>query len=291
MWFQLRHQYPCYLQYHVSSFVRSRISVSVCGDLHEPQSPCLPVPQTTQTVTLVSSYTSEYLFASQSTQVVAVESESLLSQQATHDVQTHPLDLCLFITDLLTCFPLVLSLRRFMYLSLWPRQIISTVVPFPGLLTPHCPPCFLKNASIVNASYVVVFLDDRPPVLFVHVSYTVKFFIDVYYETINRDWKIKPISEWRCDERLKTKVEESVSLSDIGLFGELEHRTTKDEDEVNRREVFQSVLGVHILKRKWLCYIRIKKRRESGEQCHSWTMIHREDDKTLKRSVHHVSLR
>jgi hypothetical protein len=39
----------------------------------------------------------------------------------------------------------------------------------------------------------------------------------VYYETINREIKIKPISECRCDERLKTKVEESTSLSDNGF--------------------------------------------------------------------------
>jgi hypothetical protein len=31
----------------------------------------------------------------------------------------------------------------------------------------------------------------------------------VYYETINREPKIKPNSECRCDDGLKTKVEES----------------------------------------------------------------------------------
>jgi hypothetical protein len=35
--------------------------------------------------------------------------------------------------------------------------------------------------------------------------------------------KIKPISECRCDERLKTKDEESTRISDTGLFRELEH--------------------------------------------------------------------
>ncbi len=45
----------------------------------------------------------------------------------------------------------------------------------------------------------------------------------VYYETIKREIKIKPISECRCDERLKTKVEEFTCLSDNGLLGELEH--------------------------------------------------------------------
>jgi hypothetical protein len=33
-----------------------------------------------------------------------------------------------------------------------------------------------------------------------------------------------------------------------------------------------------------------KKRREPGEQCHAWTMMHREADKTLKKSAHHVPL-
>jgi hypothetical protein len=47
--------------------------------------------------------------------------------------------------------------------------------------------------------------------------------IIVYYETIKRQPKIKPHSECRCDERLKTKTEESSHLSDTGLFGELEH--------------------------------------------------------------------
>jgi hypothetical protein len=56
----------------------------------------------------------------------------------------------------------------------------------------------------------------------------------VYYESIKRELKIKPISECRCDERLKTKPEESTFLSDTGLVGELE-----DKDEVNRREVYE----------------------------------------------------
>ena len=49
----------------------------------------------------------------------------------------------------------------------------------------------------------------------------------VYYETIKLELKIKPISECRCDERLKTKPEESTRLSDTGLFGELEHLKIK----------------------------------------------------------------
>ena len=49
----------------------------------------------------------------------------------------------------------------------------------------------------------------------------------VYYESIKRDLKIKPISECRCDERLKTQDEESTRLAYTGLIGELEHLKTK----------------------------------------------------------------
>ncbi len=49
----------------------------------------------------------------------------------------------------------------------------------------------------------------------------------VYYESIKRELKINPISECRCDERLKTKVEESTRLVYTGLFRELEHLKIK----------------------------------------------------------------
>jgi hypothetical protein len=62
----------------------------------------------------------------------------------------------------------------------------------------------------------------------------------VYYETIKRDPKINPNSECRCDERLKTKVEESTRLSDTGLFGELEHLKIKTR---LIDEKFPSVMG------------------------------------------------
>ncbi len=45
----------------------------------------------------------------------------------------------------------------------------------------------------------------------------------VYYESIKREIKIKPFSECRCDERLKTKSQESARLTYTGLLGELEH--------------------------------------------------------------------
>ena len=36
----------------------------------------------------------------------------------------------------------------------------------------------------------------------------------VYYESIKRELKVRPINECRCDERLKTKVEESTHLEE-----------------------------------------------------------------------------
>jgi len=45
----------------------------------------------------------------------------------------------------------------------------------------------------------------------------VKTVFFVYYESIKRELKIRPIFECRCDERLKTKAEESTLLSHTGL--------------------------------------------------------------------------
>ena len=59
----------------------------------------------------------------------------------------------------------------------------------------------------------------------------------VYYESIKRELKRRLIYEYRCDERLKTKSEESTRLGDTGLVVELEHLKSQDKDEVNRREV------------------------------------------------------
>ena len=49
----------------------------------------------------------------------------------------------------------------------------------------------------------------------------------VYYESIKRELKRRLIYEYRCDERLKTKTEESTRLRDTGLVVELEHLKTK----------------------------------------------------------------
>jgi hypothetical protein len=46
----------------------------------------------------------------------------------------------------------------------------------------------------------------------------------VYYESIKRELKRRLIYEYRRDERLKTKTEESTRLVDTGLVVELEHQ-------------------------------------------------------------------
>jgi hypothetical protein len=43
----------------------------------------------------------------------------------------------------------------------------------------------------------------------------------VYYESMKREVKTRPRYECRCDERLKTKPEESTDLVYTGLIGEL----------------------------------------------------------------------
>ena len=62
----------------------------------------------------------------------------------------------------------------------------------------------------------------------------------VYYESIKRELKTKPIHECRCDERLKTKVERFTHLTYTGLFGELEYLKIKTR---LIDEMFPSVMG------------------------------------------------
>ena len=45
----------------------------------------------------------------------------------------------------------------------------------------------------------------------------------VYYESLKRELQTKPIYEFRCDERLQTKVEEFTRLTCTLLCAELEH--------------------------------------------------------------------
>ena len=65
----------------------------------------------------------------------------------------------------------------------------------------------------------------------------------VYYESIKRELKIKPIYECRFDERLQTKAEESTRLVYTGLLGGLEHL------KIDTRlidEMFPSVMGEYV---------------------------------------------
>jgi hypothetical protein len=65
----------------------------------------------------------------------------------------------------------------------------------------------------------------------------------VVYYSINRDLKTRPIYECRCNERLKTKVEESTRITYTVFLVELEHlkiKTTLID------EMFPSVMGQHV---------------------------------------------
>ena len=65
----------------------------------------------------------------------------------------------------------------------------------------------------------------------------------VYYESINRKLNKRLICECRCDERLKTRVEESTRLTYTQLVGELEHLKTETRliDEMFASEMGASV--------------------------------------------------
>jgi hypothetical protein len=62
----------------------------------------------------------------------------------------------------------------------------------------------------------------------------------VYYESMKGELQTIPIYECRCDERLKTKVEESTLLTYTGLLGELEH-LKMETGFID--EMFASVMG------------------------------------------------
>ena len=65
----------------------------------------------------------------------------------------------------------------------------------------------------------------------------------VYYESIKRELKTRPMYECRCDERLKTQPEKSTRLVYTGLLGELERLKimTRLIDEM-----FASVMGEYV---------------------------------------------
>jgi hypothetical protein len=88
-----------------------------------------------------------------------------------------------------------------------------------------------------------------------------KFTGVVYYESMKRELKTRPIYECRCDERLKTKAEESTRLTYTGLLGELEH--LKIETRLID-ERFASVMGEMCLRHRVgvnLSFICVRKRK------------------------------
>ena len=73
----------------------------------------------------------------------------------------------------------------------------------------------------------------------------------VYYELLKRELKTNPIYEFRCDERLKTKVEESTLLGYTLLCVELEHLKieTRLIDEMFASEMGEYVFLMFIMNR------------------------------------------
>jgi hypothetical protein len=67
--------------------------------------------------------------------------------------------------------------------------------------------------------------------------------IGVYYESRKRELKTKPIYECRYSERLKTNTEKSTRLTYTGLHGELEHLKIKTR---LTDEMFVSVMGEYV---------------------------------------------
>ena len=65
----------------------------------------------------------------------------------------------------------------------------------------------------------------------------------VYYESLKRELKTKPIKECRCDERLQTRVEESTRLAYPRLVEALEH--LKIESRLID-EMFASEMGEYV---------------------------------------------
>ncbi len=65
----------------------------------------------------------------------------------------------------------------------------------------------------------------------------------LYYETIKREVKTRPMNECRCDERLKSKAEESTRLVYTGLHGEPEHLKIKTR---LIDKMFASVIGEYV---------------------------------------------
>ena len=70
----------------------------------------------------------------------------------------------------------------------------------------------------------------------------------VYYESRKRELKKRRKNEYRCDERLKTKVEESTCLAYTGSYEELEHLKKKTR---SRNEKSTNVMREHVIQTRW----------------------------------------
>jgi hypothetical protein len=68
--------------------------------------------------------------------------------------------------------------------------------------------------TMVGAETPVIDTDSTVHVEKTKIVYLVN---NLYYESINRDLKTRPVYECRCDERLKTKAEESTRLVYTGF--------------------------------------------------------------------------
>ena len=64
-----------------------------------------------------------------------------------------------------------------------------------------------------------------------------------YYSVINRDLNRRPMFEYRCDTRPKTKTEGSTLLGYTGFLGELEPQNIKTR---LIDELFSSVMGEYV---------------------------------------------
>jgi hypothetical protein len=65
----------------------------------------------------------------------------------------------------------------------------------------------------------------------------------VEYKSRKRELQIRLMNEGRCNERLKTRVEESTSLTYTGLHDKTKLEIPKDKDEVNKQDITNAIEG------------------------------------------------
>ena len=89
-------------------------------------------------------------------------------------------------------------------------------------------------------------VNNKPSLCTHHPVSQIEYVVCVYYESSKGDLKTKPIYEFRWDERLKTKVEESTRLGSTLFVTELEHLKieTRLTDEMLASEMGEYVFLV-----------------------------------------------